>query len=139
MIFRSNYFLLQETIGKEKESMYGKKPRQQPVGVDRIGDDPPEAVVQALEAGECDYCFLSPCVTSHDNAWLGIGQGPCNDNSAVRRANYATYWKIMSNLGTWNDPRYLHVKQARANGGEWAIRHHRDVMPLCILQQLRRL
>ena len=85
------------------------------------------------------YCFRAPCVTLRNHAWIGPGQGACDQNSAIRREKYSKYWKIMICLGAWTDPRYLQVKQDRANGGEWAITHRREVMPMCVLRQLRTL
>ena len=89
--------------------------------------------------GECEHCFQNPCVASKEYHWLGNGQGPSVENSALRRVKYASFWKVMTNLGAWKDSRYLAVKTARANGGEWAVQHKREVMPRCILHKLRTL
>jgi hypothetical protein len=59
------------------------------------------------------------------------------ENSALRRVRYVSFFKVMTNLGAWKDSRYLAVKIARANEGEWAVQHIREVMPRCILQKLR--
>ena len=87
--------------------------------------------------GNHDIVFLGHASRNH--AWLGPGQGACDHNSAIRREKYSKYWKIMTCLGAWTEPRYLQVKQDRANGGEWAISHRREVMLVCTLQQLRTL
>ena len=102
------------------------------------GEERCEAVPQ-LQDGECPFCFQAPCITLRNHAWIGPGKGACEQNSAIRREKYSKYWKVMTCLGAWNDPRYLQVKQDRANGGEWAISHRREVMPICVLQQLRTL
>ena len=54
-------------------------------------------------------------------------------------AGYSVYWKVLNNLGTWSDPRYLEVKIQRANGGEWVVKHRREVMPVCVLKKVRTL
>ena len=92
-----------------------------------------------LQNDECEFCFQSPCVTLRDLHFVGNGQVACDNNSAIRKEKYRKYWKVMTNIGGWNDPRYLAVKQERANGGEWAIQHRREVIPKCVLQQLRNL
>ena len=67
------------------------------------------------------------------------GQEPCEDNSNIRKEIYKHYWKVINNADGWIDPRYLAIKVQRANGGEWAIQHRREVMPVCVLTQLRTL
>ena len=89
--------------------------------------------------GECQFCFLKPCITERELYFVGSGQGPCEDNSNIRKEIYKRYWKVINNAGGWNDPRYLAIKVQRANGGEWAIQHRREVMPVCVLTQLRTL
>ena len=45
----------------------------------------------------------------------------------------------MNNAGGWYDPRYLAIKVQWANDGERVIQHRREVMPVCVLTQLRTL
>ena len=71
--------------------------------------------------------------------WLGDGQRACKENSSIRKAKYTSYWKVLNNLGTWSDQRYIEVKRQRANGGEWAVKHRREVMPVCVLKKVRGL
>ncbi len=70
--------------------------------------------------------------------FLGPGQGPCELNSPLRKSIYRGYWKVLNNIGAWNDPRYLRRKVNFA-GGEWAVRHRRELMPKCVLLQAREL
>lgn len=105
---------------------------------DDHGEDPDENPIIQNDT-ECHYCFRDPCVTNMHFSWLGTGQEPCYENSCIRKTKYSNYWKVMTNLGAWKDPRYLRVKLDRANGGEWAVQHRREVMPVCILRQLRTL
>lgn len=103
------------------------------------GGEDPEQGPLIIHEGECEHCFQSPCVTNRNFTWMGLGQEPCIDNSSIRKDKYKNYWKVMSNLGAWNDSRYIRLKTARADGGEWAVCHRREVMPVCILRQLRTL
>lgn len=88
---------------------------------------------------ECSFCFLRPCVTDRPMYWLGDGQRACEENSSIRRTKYSSFWKVLNNLGAWSDPRYFEVKIQRANGGEWAVNHRREVMPVCVLKKVRSL
>ena len=98
--------------------------------------DPPEP--EDLRPGECNYCLQAPCVTSLPNDFLGNGQPACDENSGVRHAIYTRYWKVIANLGGWNDERYLNRKR-NIGGGEWAVCHRREIMPICVLKQVREL
>ena len=86
---------------------------------DQGKEEDQEAVYQMqLQGEECGHCFQLTCITQRGFSWVGNGQPSCDENSAIRRAKFSHYWKVISNLGGWNDPRYLHVKLERANGGE---------------------
>lgn len=106
---------------------------------DAQGDDADPG--EAVPAGDddCPFCFLSPCVTSHPHHFLGAGQPACDANSGMRKEHYRNYWKVMSNCRGWNDLRYLARKVQAGQGGEWAVVHRREVMPDCILKQVRSL
>lgn len=93
---------------------------------------------QNAQKMDCEHCFQTPCVTSHYHQWLGNGQAPCVENSVIRKEKYTKYWKVINNLGGWNDPRYL-AKKISAEEGEWAITHRREIMPVCVLTNVRNL
>ena len=99
-------------------------------------DDQPEA---AGDEQACPYCFLLPCVTTLPHVFLGPGQQPCDNNSGIHKDKYRKYWMVINNLGGWNIPRYLAKKVQVANGGQWAVIHKREVMPECVLKQVRGL
>lgn len=102
------------------------------------GGEPVGPINHELE-GECQFCFLNPCVTARGLQFVGAGQNASDKNSGIRRTKYRQYWNVVNNLGGWNDPRYITTKVERANGGEWAVKHKREVMPICVLKQLRTL
>ncbi len=79
-----------------------------------------------------------PCVTSFPHHWLGPGQRACAENTAIRRARYKNYWRYIANNQGWNTAEYAAKKQAelQAVGREY---HEREIMPRCVLEQVRRL
>ena len=99
-----------------------------------------QAGSDGVQSTECSHCLLSPCVTVHSHRFLGNGQAECEQNSSIRRARYYNYWKVLSNRSAWTDPRYLLRKQQQAGAdGEWVVITHREVMPVCVLKQVRGL
>jgi hypothetical protein len=88
---------------------------------------------------ECNMCFLRPCVVTRPCSWLGPGQAACDSNSPIRKDKYTSYWRMIDYLGGWNDSRYLARKKREAGGGEWALQHMRQVMPVCVLKHVRGL
>ncbi len=95
----------------------------------------PEAE-DAAEEGDCPFCFLTPCVTAHPHHFLGAGQAACAANSGNRRVRYGHYWKVISNMNGWRHTRYLAKKR---QVGEFAVYHRREIMPECVLTQVRDL
>ena len=121
---------------RPRKSKQISRARENPRVAD-LGDEP---AGQNLNLdGECQYCFMRPCITARNLQIVGSGQSACEDNSGIRKGIYKLYWKVLNNAGLWNNPRYLAVKVQRANGREWAISHKREVMPICVLVQLRAL
>ena len=92
-----------------------------------------------LDDGQCEHCFLSPCVTRRNLGFVGYGRDACHENTKLRCKKYKQYWFAISNLGGWTLGPYTRTKVGRANGGIWAIAHDREVMPKCVLLQLRAL
>ena len=62
----------------------------------------------------------------------------CMENAGIRRSKYRSYWKCLANLGAWNLPEYLQRKESLMQG-ERAVIHQREVMPVCVLKQVRGL
>ena len=108
----------------------------EPINVDP-GPQPPFPD-QAEQNNGCPYCFQTVCVTALPNDFLGQGQAACDANHGLRRNIYNHYWKMIRNLGGWRNPRYLDHKQ-HVGGGEWVVEHRREIMPLCVLKQVRNL
>ena len=89
----------------------------------------------------CTFCYLSPCCTSYDHDFVGQGQEACNENPEIRKVRYRKYWNVISNLGGWNKAAYQQKKrrlagQSKERVGVW---HRREIMPDCVLNQLREL
>ena len=101
-------------------------------------------------AEECAFCFLSPCVTTHRQTWLGAGKNPNLTNRVTRKTKYKKFWSLMDYRQAWNHPRYLHKKEAamleddREERIVWcrganARTSVREIMPECILKLVRGL
>lgn len=93
-------------------------------------------------AGECPFCFCSPCVTFHRQSWLGSGQPAHGRNSAIRKTKYKKYWSMMERRNAWRHPRYLRKKSAamqRDDVDETVVQISREIMPDCVLTVVRDL
>ncbi len=87
---------------------------------------------------KCPFCYLAPCVTSFPHHWLGPGQQACVENTAIRRARYKSYWRYIANKQGWNTPDYVAKKSAELLAAG-RVYHERELMPRCVLEQVRRL
>ena len=103
------------------------------------GNDPADPSDDQENDQECAFCLLTPCVTRHPHYFLGPGQQPCDNNSGIRHDKYSKYWKVIGNLGGWNDPQYLVRKVQIGGGGQCVVVHRREIMPECVLKQVRGL
>ena len=92
-----------------------------------------------LETAVCPECFLAPCCTSYDNNFVGAGQPASNCNPAIRRVRYRKYWSVISNLGGWTKESYIAKKRRRTYEAGENVLHRREIMPKCVLNQLRNL
>jgi hypothetical protein len=99
---------------------------------------PPSPDQEEQDMDGCPHCFQTICITARPKDWLGQGQAACDDNSALRRVIYNHYWKMIDNLGEWRNPRYLEHKK-QVGGGEWVVVHRREIMPLCVLTEVRHM
>lgn len=77
-----------------------------------MGGEPVRAVNLEMD-GKCQLCSLRPCVTARELYFVGSGQGPCDDNSRIRKRILQRYWKVINNASGWNDPRYLAIRAAQ--------------------------
>ena len=110
-----------------------------------VPEGPP--VPQAMEGEECPHCLCTPCVTDHQvylQLWWPDHRPPHNRNSKARKVTYKKFWGLMSNLGLWNDPRYVQRKQLalardpRCNVYAWVRQvRKREIMPNCVLKFVR--
>ena len=94
-------------------------------------------------AGECDHCFCTPCITSNRQAWLGDGALPHMRNTAIRKTKYRKFWTLLSGANAWFHPRYLDKKrrvlQVHATSDLGEIYTKREIMPQCVLDLVRGL
>ena len=61
----------------------------------RVADFGDEPAGQNLNLdGECQYCFMRPCITARNLQIVGSGQSACEDNSGIRKGIYKLYWKV---------------------------------------------
>ena len=94
---------------------------------------------------ECPYCYLQPCVTTHEQRWLGRAQPPKLNNRLIRKEKYKKFWCIMDQRGAWKHPSYVHKKNLAMtediNGERVWIQSRtgspREIMPECILKVVR--
>lgn len=96
---------------------------------------------QQLPVGQkCEHCFLSPCITTHYQSWLGRGSNASPRNSGLRKIRYRKYWNTLSNYGAWALPEYQEKKRIAFHRNResdvWTIR---EIMPICVLNQVRSL
>lgn len=105
---------------------------------DEQGPTSEEAEVAALGPDHCPYCFLAPCIaqSNGDAHWVGNGNPPSDENSAIRRRIYSRFWKCIANMGGWNLAQYQ-AKKIRIGGGDWVVQHQREVMPECVITLAR--
>jgi hypothetical protein len=98
----------------------------------------PEVPDEQLEEGQCQFCFLKPCIAeSCVNAqWIGVGRAPNDQNTSKRKDIYSRFWKCINNRRGWNHPLYLRKKEV-AGGGPWVVTCVREVMPECVLKLAR--
>ena len=72
-------FFLENRPRKSKQI---SRARENPIVAD-IGD---ELAGQNLNLdGECQYCFMRPCITVRNLQIVGSGQSACEDNSGIRK------------------------------------------------------
>ena len=100
---------------------------------------PKHPKLQEIGNMDCPQCFMSPCMAMRPFYGLGEGQDPCRENIEIRFALYNKYWKMISNVGGWNDPRYLAKKAQAAGSMELALEYRREIMPDCVVSKLRAL
>jgi hypothetical protein len=112
----------------------GQGPPQQPVAIGQ-GPPPPE-LPQAANNLMCPYCFLTPCVTTYRQRWLGQGQAAQPGNNAIRKKLYKNFWRMMSVLGGWNTEPYREKKERSMENVPYVI-IEREIMPHCILKLVR--
>ena len=89
----------------------------------------------------CPHCFLSPCVTSYRQSWLGQGAHPHQRNSGLRKKRYKKFWKLMSDFGAWYLTEYQNKKRRVLGRDEDSsiVWTDREIMPDCVLDLVRGL
>jgi hypothetical protein len=82
---------------------------------------------------QCPYCHLCLCVIIQSPTWL-IGSAPPNlGNDSKRYKLYRKFWRLLGQLGVWNNPSYIQLKQTQTT-----LNDPRDVMPVCVTTEVRR-
>ena len=61
------------------------------------------------------------------------------DNIGIRHHLYKSYWKLIDNSGGWCDLRYLAKKSKELNDCASAAGSRREIMPICIVTELRKM
>ena len=90
----------------------------------------------------CSDCFLSPCVTTNRQSWLGDGKRAHEKNRNLRRIRYKKFWSMLENKNVWRKPQYLRKKaeyMRREEADETVIRMNREIMPDCVIGLVRAL
>ena len=104
-----------------------------PSGLGGHDSDPED---QNLDDGQCPFCFMTPCIASVPQGWLGVRQMPRAGNNLVRKDKYRRYWKTMDRAGAWQIPQYI-AKKRLSMMGEDRVIIRREIMPDCVLKLVR--
>lgn len=89
----------------------------------------------------CQQCYLSPCITTYHQSWLGHGAEPNARNAPLRKKKYKLFWKVISDRGGWLHPTYLEKKQRLLHRtmDDNIVWTPREIMPECVLNLVRGL
>jgi len=88
----------------------------------------------------CRHCFLSPCITTQKQQWLGKGQSARAGNAAIRRQRYKLFWKLLNDNGAWQIQEYIQKKVLAMNRNNPAVVWTtREIIPDCVLGLVRDL
>ena len=101
-------------------------------------------IPQNKEREECPHCLCRPCITDETNRqmyWPANNAVPNRFSNILRRKMYKNFWTMLYNRDVWRDERYRERKaQAlglRNNRQRFVWMHRRDLMPNCVLTQVR--
>ena len=101
---------------------------------------PVDIDVGAAAEGECPQCFCSPCITTHRQSWLGVGQKKSRRNAQIRKKIYKRFWSMLDRRRAWQHPRYLQKKRMRlAEDNPINVVPQREIMPDCVVTLVREL
>ena len=81
------------------------------------------------EVDYCPHCLCHPCVILIPPDFL---VGTCGPHPAIderRHRLYRKFWRLLLDLGVWNDEDYLRRKEARTS-----CLDKREFIPSCIIQ-----
>lgn len=62
--------------------------------------------------GHCPHCLFAPCIVTTPPDFMTGQSGPHIRNNTHRYRLYRQFWKVLKELGLWNDSRYLDRKRA---------------------------
>ena len=76
----------------------------------------------------CHHCLCTPCVIQLPPDFLRGSASPHPANDEKRFRLYRLFWKVLSDVGLWNDEEYLRRKEGRT-----VIHDKREIMPKCVV------
>ncbi|KAK3084789.1 hypothetical protein FSP39_019086 [Pinctada imbricata] len=103
----------------------------------------PFRIPQDDNSTECVYCFCKPCITDERNRqlwWETENHAARQNNHALRKEKYKSFWTMLFHRGVFLDPRYMAIKEEalkrdpRRRNLLW---HRRDILPKCVLEMVR--
>ena len=78
---------------------------------DLFGSDGDDFGNNINQNGECEHCFLTPCITENRHLWLARQPlDPHIRNSELRKAKYKQFWMMMDREGEWKLQKYIQKK-----------------------------
>ena len=102
--------------------------------VDHYPSPPPHSYQQNPQfpilrgTNHCRYCLCTPCVIWLPPDFLRGSASLCSANDEKRHRLYHLFWKLLSDVGLWQDEEYLQMKEGRI-----AIYDKREIIPKCVI------
>ena len=77
----------------------------------------------------CNKCLCASCLIINPPDFLKGSCGPHSANAGKRHRLYRLFWRLLSNVGYWNDEEYLQRKAERTTTSD-----RRELIPQCIIE-----
>ena len=91
-------------------------------------ENPPPLIGCGQEDNFCPHCLMCPCVVLKPPEFLRGSSDAHIRNRQHRFRLYRGFWKMLKDLGVWNDDRYLERKKRVTQEHD-----QREIMPSCII------